>query len=261
MKRLQVAKHRGICKNAEEDRKGDGKKMLAILMAGGIGSRMGAYSDRPKCLWPVGGMPLIERTVRMLLENNCRVGIVTGYKEELLHEALKDYTVEWYHNPFFRVTNSIGSLWFAREALTGEEDVILANADVYWDQTLLDMLLRSEEQATMLGDATRTLTGDYFFKTKDGYLVNYGKDLPESERTCEYVGAAKIRSDFVNGFRYRMDRMVRNEEYKIWWENVLYEHCWEYPVYVRDVEGEFWGEIDCLEDYNRIAEHVSVLKK
>ncbi len=123
------------------------------------------------------------------------------------------------------------------------------------------MLLRSEEQATMLGDATRTLTGDYFFKTKDGYLVNYGKDLPESERTCEYVGAAKIRSDFVNGFRYRMDRMVRNEEYKIWWENVLYEHCWEYPVYVRDVEGEFWGEIDCLEDYNRIAEHVSVLKQ
>ena len=235
--------------------------MLAILMAAGIGSRMGKYADKPKCMWPIENEPLIERTVKMLTSKGCRVVIVTGYQEDVLHEALKAYPVEWRNNPFYRVTNSIASLWFARDLLTGEEDVMMANADVFWSEELFELLKSSKEKATLLGDRTRTLIGDYFFKTSGGFLVNYGKDLPESERSCEYVGAAMIRAEFVPGFRERLEEMIRTEQYQIWWENVLYEHCWDYPVYVQDVDGRFWGEIDCLEDYNRIAEHVRDAEK
>ena len=228
--------------------------MHAILMAAGIGSRLGT-KEKSKCMWEVGGMPLIEHTIKMLLENDVSVSIVTGYKAESIQNAMKDYDIHWYYNPFYRVTNSIGSLWFAREQLEKKEDLILASADVFWDSELLDLLKNDEHEATILGDSTRCEVGDYFFQTENGFIKKYGKakDMPISIRSSENLGVARIKTSFLDGFRNRMNTLISEEQYNIWWENVLYNYCDEYPVYVKDVNGHFWGEIDCLSDYERIA--------
>lgn len=230
--------------------------MRAILMAGGIGSRLGS-KDKSKCMWPVNGKPLIEHTIRMLLENGVDVSVVTGYKSDAIVDAMRDYPITWHFNPFFRVTNSIGSMWFAMEDMTGDEDVILASADVYWDDSLLNLLKEDKHDVTLLGDVSRAKIGDYLFKLENGYIVKHGKakDMPMEDRDCENLGVARLKASFVPGFRERLEKLIKEENYTIWWENVLYNNREEYPVFVTDVQGRFWGEIDCMEDYERLQAH------
>ena len=231
--------------------------MKAILLAAGLGSRLARNLEQPKSTFEVGGVPLLYRTVSMLKDNGIAVSIVVGYKKEYIFDVLKEFDIKYYYNPFYRVTNSMASLWFAREELTDGEDVILANADVFWEQGILDILLNDKHDAVLLGDRSKIDVGDYFFNTDGDRLVAYGKELDISERTCEYVGLAKISAGFVSTFAGNLQTLLDKEQYHLWWENALYEYNKKYPVFIEDVDGKFWGEIDSIQDYNRICTYFS----
>ena len=55
--------------------------MTGIILAAGISSRLRPLTNEtPKCLLPVGGTPLLERTLRSLEQSGIReCVIVTGY--------------------------------------------------------------------------------------------------------------------------------------------------------------------------------------
>lgn len=232
--------------------------MKAILMAAGVGSRLSRAVSSPKCVLDVDGIPLVRHTVEMLRKNNIDVAVVVGFKRDMVYEALNGLDVTFYYNPFYKVTNSMGSLWFARDFIDPTQDIILGNADVFWDQDVLDLLINDSRDAVMLSDVSRVDVGDYFFQTQhDGRIIAYGKELQRYERDCEYVGLAKLRSHFLNGFKKRIDLCIEDELYHLWWENVLYNYSKEYPVYALDVEDRFWGEIDYIEDYERILNHIN----
>ena len=235
--------------------------MRAILMAAGIGSRISGSTKKPKSLLEIGGKTVLRHTVEMLQKNGVEIAIVVGYKRHDIYQELEGLNIKFYYNPFYKVTNSMASLWFARDFLRCDEDVILANADVFWEQKIYDRLMESDYKAVMLADKTRVQEGDFFFEVKDEMLINYGKDLNESHRTSEYVGIAKLRADFLPLFINRLKYMVDSEVYNLWWENVLYQYCKETPIKVLDTEGMFWSEIDVIEDYQRILNYINNKQK
>jgi len=236
--------------------------MKAILMAAGIGSRLSRVVNKPKSILDIDGIPLIRRTVSLLQNAGIEVAVVVGYKKELISNALDGLNVTLFHNPFYRVTNSMGSLWLAKEFISPNEPLILGNADVFWTEDILDLLTNDQRDAVMLSDKTRVDVGDFFFQTdSNNAIVAYGKTLERHERDCEYVGLAKLSASFVNGFIQRLEKCVENEEYTLWWENVLYHHNSEFPIYALDVDGRFWGEIDYIEDYERIVNHIKTQRR
>ena len=239
------------------------KKHQAILMAAGVGSRISAHTRKPKSTLTVGDShdTIIGHTIRMLEDHDFAVNIVVGYKKENVKSLLREFDIRYFENPFFRVTNSIGSLWFAREALVeaqaNGQDVVLANADVYWSKELLEKLLADDHDLVLLGDKSRTDEGDYFFKAdEDGTLIDYGKGMDPEERTCEYVGAGKVGNAALGNFIRQIDALIWREKYTMWWEDALYRFSNRTPVNILDVDGAFWGEVDTLEDYQRIIDHV-----
>lgn len=230
-------------------------------MAAGYGSRISPTVKKPKCTLNILGKTIIGHTVELLVNNGIEVAVVVGYRKNEILDTLKAYHVSFYYNPFFKVTNSMASLWFAKDFLDGDGDIILGNADVFIEQDVLNDLLNDSHQIVMLGDKTRSMTGDYFFRTNEEcFLSAYGKELMPEERTCEYVGLAKLRSDFIPTFKLYLEQMVDEEVYNMWWENVLYENSIEHPVYVKDVSGKFWAEIDVIEDYNRVLKYLHLKK-
>ena len=229
--------------------------MKAILMAAGVGSRISRSVNKPKSTLEVDGVPLITRTVDMLLSKGIEVAVVVGFKSDDVRKALDGRDVHFYENPFFRVTNSMASLWFARDFLC-DDDLILANADVFWGEGIYESLMSDEDDIVMLADVSRANVGDYFFKVKGGLLVSYGKDLLPEDRDTEYVGMAKLKRDIVPRFKSNLEEMVGHERYDLWWENVLYEHISEMPVHIKDVSDYFWAEIDYIDDYERILEYL-----
>ncbi|PIC69324.1 choline-phosphate cytidylyltransferase [Sporosarcina sp. P16b] len=224
--------------------------MKAILLAGGRGTRISEYiGDVPKCSLDIGGRSLIRHTVELFQRNNIEVIIVVGYKADIIKDLLCDLDVTYYFNPFYSMTNSIASLWFSRNELH-DEDMIIANADVYFEQNMLDKLLGSKHEQTLLMDSNSEL--DYLFFCNDNQLIGHGKDL--KEYSGEYVGIAKIKKIFLAKFVERLDELIKEQNHDFWWENVLYSFINEITIHVVDVSGLFWSEIDVIEDYQRILE-------
>ena len=232
--------------------------MKAILMAAGMGTRISEKTNNPKCLLDIGNGPLIAHTVDLLTRHQIDVTICLGYKGECIKEALANYPVTYYENPFYKVTNSIASLWFARDMMDSDEDILFANADVFWQEDILKLLTNDSRDVVLLGDVSRKLTGDYFFTVSNERLLAYGKELLEEERTCEYVGLAKISASFLPAMKQRLMRLVKEGDYQLWWENTLYSMIKERDIYVKDVQDCYWSEIDVIADYESILNYVSL---
>lgn len=233
-------------------------KMKMFLMAAGMGTRISQITNQPKSTLEITeGLSLIEHTVNLLLENKIEVNIITGYKGEAIKEKLKGYPVNYYENPFYRDTNSIASLWFCKERLTPDTDILLANADVFWEQDILNQLLSSKHQVTLLMDESRVEIGDYFFHSKNGHLIEYGKDLPVERRTGEYVGIAKVKANFVMKMVAQLNKLIHEGNYNLWWENTLYSMIGKEDIMTEDISGKFWSEIDVYEDYLKIVDYMN----
>ena len=53
--------------------------MKAILMAAGVGSRISRSVNKPKSTLEVDGVPLITRTIDMLISKGIEVAVVIGF--------------------------------------------------------------------------------------------------------------------------------------------------------------------------------------
>ncbi len=141
----------------------------ALLLAAGLGCRLAPLTEAlPKCLVPVSGVPILERLLRALDAHGIeRLVIVTGYKAETIRaylgECFGGITVEYIVSPLFATTNTIYSLWLARQLI--DESLLLVESDVVFDEYLLAPLLEPDRiavspQLPWMNGATVTLDGD-----------------------------------------------------------------------------------------------------
>lgn len=237
--------------------------MRVLILAAGRGTRISRYlSGKPKCTVDIGeGKCLIQYTVDLLHSRGVQdIGIVLGYKQQVIREVLAGSGVTFFYNPFYDVTNSIASAWFAKEFLQND-DLLMMNGDVYLEAGLLDRILAEEKSPVMFADESRRETADYKFFYENGILKNYGKELEGEEITGEYIGIGRFSKAFLPEFVCRMEDMIARQEHSVWWENVIYSMTGAQPVFVEDVGGRFWAEVDYIEDYERILKHRGVEKR
>lgn len=226
--------------------------MKVLLLAAGRGTRISRYlSGNPKCTVDIGNEKLIQYTIRMLNQKGITdIAMVLGYRADTIKETLKDYNVKYYYNPFFDVTNSIASSWFAKDFL--DDDIIIMNADVFLEEKLIDYIIAQNDSPVMFADSSRKEEADYKFKFENGILLKYGKELEGDDISGEYVGIGKFSKEFIKEFIPQLEKMINEQQHSVWWENVVYELSEQMNIYVNDVKGMFWAEVDYIEDYERI---------
>jgi choline kinase len=226
--------------------------MKAIIMAAGVGSRLSSViGDKPKCLIMADGETLIGRMVRILKSRNVtNISVITGYKSQLIRDELGS-KVNYFHNPLFSVTNSITSLWLAKDLLV--DDVILMNADLYVEEAVIDTALAQKRHVVMLSDATRIEDADFRFGVDGDRIVKTGNQLSNHDTDCEYVGIVRIDKSFIAEFKIRLEHMIERSDFRNWWEGVLYSFINDGgTIYHEDVKGIFWTEVDHLGDLQRL---------
>ena len=170
-------------------------------------------------------------------------------------KLLDSRNIEFYYNPFFDVTNSIASAWFARTFLQGD-DILIMNGDVFIEEGILDDILSTQMTPVMFADETRKDEADYKFYYENLILKKYGKELSGNEISGEYVGIAKMDKEFLPCFCKRMEEMINSQQHSVWWENVLYSMTDEQDIHICEVKGKFWAEVDYVEDYERITKFI-----
>ena len=231
--------------------------MKVLLLAAGRGTRISRYlSGNPKCTVDIGGEKLIRYTVDLFHKKGITdIGIVLGYRAEVIREVLSDKNVRFFYNPFYDVTNSIASAWFAKDFLAAADDTLIMNADVYLEEAMLDKILQTKLSPVMFADGTRKEEADYKFKYTDGILEKYGKDLAGDDISGEYIGIGRFSREFMPEFLAQLEEMISTQRHSVWWENILYEMVGSRNVYVASLDGLFWAEVDYIEDYERILRH------
>ena len=231
--------------------------MKALLLAAGRGTRISRYlSGNPKCTVDIGDDQLIRYTIEMFHKHGVKdIAIVLGYRGEVIRQTLEGLRVKFYYNPFFDVTNSIASAWFAKDFLQDAEETLIMNADVFLEDSLLEQILACKTSPVMFADGTRKEEADYKFKYENGLLQKYGKELTGEDVTGEYIGIGKFGKDFMPEFLSELESLIGSQHHSVWWENILYSMVGKRPVYVETVDGKFWAEVDYIEDYQRILSH------
>lgn len=234
--------------------------MKAIILAAGRGTRISRYlGGNPKCTVDIGGETLIHNTIGLLNKYGIsEIALCVGYKQNVIRKELAAFNIKYFFNPFFDVTNSIASIWFAKSFITTDDDYLIMNGDVFMDEEILEQALATIQTPVLFSDETRIAEADYKFQYQNGILKKYGKELSVEETTGEYVGLGVVGKDFIPTFLDRLNTMIDNQQHSVWWENILYSFVEENDIFVQDVKGKFWAEVDYIEDYQRILKHNGV---
>ena len=227
--------------------------MKAIILAAGKGSRISDdIGPVPKSTLELKGKPIIRSTVEMLVENGIEVAVCTGYRFEMVHNALTGLSVKFFNNPFYNLMNNIGTLWFAKEFM--DDECMIISADVVFDQTMLNRVLEVKNDLLMVTDSARINDGDYFFTLDNhGRIVNYGPDIAPGQRSCEYVGLSKIGKNAIRAFKNQLEKMINEGNNQVYFEYVFFSFINnpDYQLKTIDVSGCTWREIDRIEDYRK----------
>lgn len=228
--------------------------MKALILAAGRGTRISRYlHGRPKCTVDIGGEYLIRYTVTQLKEKGIKnIAIVVGYLHKEIEKLLEGLDIKFFYNPFYDVTNSIASTWFAKDFIKDYDDIMIMNGDVYLEPALIDDIINESKSPVFFADETRKEEGDYKFYYENNLLLKYGKELVGDDITGEYIGVAKIKKDFMDTFYKQLENMINIQQHGVWWENVLYSLVSKHDIFVKDIKGRFWAEVDYIEDYERI---------
>src|SRR5689334_2120262 len=145
--------------------------MQAVLLAAGLGSRLGKLTERiPKALIPVGGAPLLAYAVRFAQQAGAReINVVGGFgfpqvKAEVEKRALPVRLVE---NAAFRDGNLV-SLMTARPLLRDDEELLLMNIDHIYRPAVAAIVALPADEVTAFIDTDRTLGADDMKVARDG---------------------------------------------------------------------------------------------
>lgn len=222
--------------------------MNFIILAAGTGTRLKPYTKlTPKCLFNIGkGEVIIQRMVRLIkeIDGKANISVVLGYKWNLITPLLTNCKV--FHNPFYKDSNSIASLWFAKDMLC--DDTIIINGDVVLSEKLLEMVLQTTKSPAIFFDSTIKSNGDYNVQTLGEKVVIMSKEL--NDYSGEYCGVTKLNKESALKLVNKICEMVEDGQYCEWYETALVQMILDgsLNLFHYDVSDFDWAEIDSVND-------------
>jgi L-glutamine-phosphate cytidylyltransferase len=233
--------------------------MRAVILAAGAGSRLRpVIGPFPKCLAPVGDSTLLERQIDALRDHGIdAITVVVGYRSDAI-EHVCGRQVEFVYNHEYAATNSLFSLWLARDLLS--EGFVVLNSDVLFHPHLLTRLLTSRHEDALLmarRDAgVRYSDEEMKVHVRDGCVAAIDKGLSDALADGENVGIAKFGEAGAATLVAHADAIVRRGAVREWLPRAFHSFSQERPLHVIETSGYPWIEIDFPEDYARACADV-----
>lgn len=226
--------------------------MTYIVLVAGKGSRLHPLTlETPKSLYKLDkNTTILQRMMRIIrqCDKEARLVIVGGFLFENIKQELADIPdVEFVFNPFYAVTNSIASLWFARKYL--EEDVVIINGDIVMEKELVSAVVcKPTSKPVVLVDNSVKNNGDYNVQVLQDKVLVMSKNL--EEYYGEYAGVTKLNNTASGLLSDKIEKMVSKGMYDQWYENALVQMIFDddFKLYFEDISQYKWTEVDCVSD-------------
>ena len=241
----------------------------AVILAAGVGRRLGAGHGGPKALLEFAGRTLLERHLANLRASGVRrIALTVGFEAETLRSAIQrlgpDAEVSLVENPRYR-NGSLVSLQVQGELLRSGGEVLLMDADVLCDARLIARLGQGAAENTLLVDR-RIEPGDEpvklcFRRQADGRerIVDFRK-RPEHAHDWhgESVGFFRFSAATAAELADRCDAYVAAGRLDVEYEEAIRELMLAEPYRFGavDVSDLPWTEIDFEADVARARSEI-----
>lgn len=228
-----------------------GKRIMKyIFLVAGKGTRLQPLTlKHPKSMFKLDNeTTVIKRMVNLIkkYDKEADVVIVTGHMHKNIEAELEDVT--FVYNPFYEVTNSIASLWFAKEHLDDKE-VVLIDGDIVMSEKLVKELVCTPiDRPVVFLDSSIKTDGDYNVEVSGERVVVMSKELASYHG--EYAGLSKLDAVSSNRLKQEVESMVEEGYYDQWYENALVQLIFkeDFELFYQDICDYDWTEVDSVSD-------------
>lgn len=227
----------------------------ALILAAGKGMRLDASSNGdPKCLLKVGGRTLIQHQIDALRESGVeRICIVVGYCADRVRAVAGD-SCSYVLNARFADTNSLYSLWLARDRVTGP--FLLLNSDVLAHPDVYRRVISCEGSALAF-DSTSGCEGEHMkVSFRGGRLRAISKELSPQETDGENVGILRFDEQAAAALFDNAAALIDSAGTRCWAPAAVNELASQVAIHGIDVADLPWTEIDSPQDLNNARENV-----
>jgi len=229
--------------------------MQAIILAAGMGRRLNSLTGGlPKPMLKITDKSIIHTQIESCLQYGVeRFVIVIGYREEEMKahilEVLSSEQVIFVINPDFATTNTLYSLYLAREYL--DQDTLYFNGDVLFEDILLSKLLSYHGSSILV---EMKVCGDEEVKViinNSSYMTAIGKELCPEECAGEFIGIACFRKDVLVNMIKFLELGVESKQHNNYFEYAVNKFCDVIEILAISTGDAACIEIDFPEDIVR----------
>jgi 2-aminoethylphosphonate-pyruvate transaminase len=211
------------------------------------------FADLPKGFLPIDGVPIVERSIRQLIDHGVtRIVIGTGHLSEAYDQLAAAYPeIECMRNDAFATTGSMHTLCNLRSRI--DEPFLLLESDLIYENRSLRLLLSDPHPDIILASG-QTNSGDEVYIETDAasHLIDVSKDRSRLARADgEWVGISKVSIE-----TFRRLCAVTADRPKLEYEHGLVEIARERPLFVRKIDDLAWSEIDDEAQLKRALESI-----
>lgn len=199
---------------------------------------------------------VLQRMVRSIrrVDKNAEIVVVVGYKSEEIKKELEGENVTFVMNPFYEVTNSISSVWFARDYLERENVAIVHGDVVFSEKIIKDYLTVPTDHPYVLTDSSRVLPGAYNVVAQANQVLVMSKKLENF--TAKYCCMTKLDPVSSRLLKEEIDSMINENMYDQFFEDGLVQMIMfhDFQLFCYDIAGEKWAEVDTVDDLLKAQE-------
>ena len=225
--------------------------MKALILAAGFGSRLAPITDNlPKSLVPVNGEPILFKQIRNLLENGIRdITVISGYKANVLasavHAAWPDIKI--IESVDYATTNNMYSAYLGMQN-TGAEELLMMNADVFYDSSVISALLAFQHPNAIVTDIGNYNEESMKVIEREGRIVEIAKTITREDALGSSIDVYKFDAEGVTAFYNKCkEYIVDKREVTKWSEVALCDILGDVLFKACPLNGR-WLEIDTHED-------------
>ena len=193
---------------------------------------------------------VLQRMVRSIrhADKNAEIVVVVGYKAEEIKKELDGENVIFVMNPFYEVTNSISSVWFARDYLERENVAIVHGDAVFSDDIVSSYLTVPTDHPYVLVDSSYVRLGAYNAVTRGDQVLVMSKKLEHF--TAKYCCMTKLDPVSSRLLKEEIDSMINGNMYDQFFEDSLVQMIMfhDFQLFCKDIAGRKWAEVDTVDD-------------
>lgn len=226
--------------------------MTYIVLAAGKGQNLHPLTlNYPKTSYKLDeNTTVLQHTVRAIryYDKMAEIIVVTGYLGDKIKEELLDDNVKFVNNPFYETTNSIASVWFARDYFE-RENITIIHGDVIFDDYLTEKyLVKVTNYPYVLVDKTVVKPGAYNAVTREGQVLVMSRKLENFD--SKYCCMTKLDAVSARLLKKEVDSMINSNMYDLYFEDSMVQMIMfhNFQLHCVDTDGHKWSEVDSVDD-------------